>query len=75
MTLATRTRPDGRLQVTYKGLPLYIFNGDVRAGEVNGEGIKDVGTWHAAKVAKLTAPPQPQPQPQPEPAPYPPYPY
>jgi predicted lipoprotein with Yx(FWY)xxD motif len=71
VTLGTRTRPDGRVQVTYKGLPLYTFSGDVKAGEANGEGIKDVGTWHAAKVGALTS----QPQPQPEPAPYPPYPY
>ncbi|MDX6627637.1 MAG: hypothetical protein QOE56_2626 [Solirubrobacterales bacterium] len=72
VTLGTRTRPDGRIQVTYKGLPLYTFNGDVKSGEANGEGIKDVGTWHAAKVGPLTS----QPQPQPEPSPYPPsYPY
>lgn len=73
VTLGTRMRPDGRIQVTYKGLPLYTFNGDIKAGEANGEGIKDVGTWHAAKVGRLNS--QPQPQPQPEPSPYPPYPY
>jgi predicted lipoprotein with Yx(FWY)xxD motif len=71
--LGMRTRPDGRVQVTYKGLPLYTFNGDVKAGEANGEGLKDVGTWHAAKAGELNS--QPQPQPQPEPSPYPPYPY
>lgn len=72
VTLGTRTRPDGRIQVTYKGLPLYTFNGDVKPGEANGEGLKDVGTWHAAKVGEVSS----QPQPQPEPAPYPPsYPY
>jgi predicted lipoprotein with Yx(FWY)xxD motif len=67
--LGTIKRPDGRAQVTFKGRPLYSFGGDSKAGEVNGEGIKDVGTWHAAVIAKAT--PQPQPQPQPEP----PYPY
>jgi predicted lipoprotein with Yx(FWY)xxD motif len=67
--LGTIKRPDGRTQVTFKGRPLYSFGGDSKAGEVNGEGIKDVGTWHAAVTAK--AAPQPQPQPQPEP----PYPY
>lgn len=72
VSLGTRTRPDGRLQVTYKGLPLYTFNGDVKPGEANGEGIKDVGTWHAATVSRLSSP---QPQPAPEPSPYPPYPY
>lgn len=67
--LATIKRPDGRTQVTFKGRPLYSFGGDSKAGEVNGEGIKDVGTWHAAVIAR--AAPKPQPQPQPEP----PYPY
>jgi predicted lipoprotein with Yx(FWY)xxD motif len=68
--LGTRTRPDGRIQVTFKGLPLYSFSGDTKMGEANGEGIKDVGTWHAAKVAI-----SPQGAPQPEsPAPTSPYP-
>jgi predicted lipoprotein with Yx(FWY)xxD motif len=66
--LGTIKRPDGKIQVTFKGRPLYSFNGDSRAGEVNGEGIKDVGTWHAAVAAK--AAPKPEPQPQPE-SPYP----
>jgi predicted lipoprotein with Yx(FWY)xxD motif len=64
--LGTVKRPNGKTQVTYKGLPLYSFNGDVKPGEANGEGIKDVGTWHAAKVGNVSAPP-----PEPEP----PYPY
>ncbi len=55
-------RPDGRLQVTYKGLPLYSFDGDAKAGDVNGEGIKDVGTWHAAAGRA-----QPTPAPTPPP--------
>jgi predicted lipoprotein with Yx(FWY)xxD motif len=66
--LGTIERPDGRTQVTFKGRPLYSFHGDSRVGDVNGEGIKDVGTWHAAVTAKGA--PQPKPQPQPE-APYP----
>lgn len=41
-------RPDGRRQVTFEGRPLYTFDGDSRKGQANGEGIKDVGTWHAA---------------------------
>jgi predicted lipoprotein with Yx(FWY)xxD motif len=66
--LSTVKRPDGRTQVTYKGLPLYSFNAD-KPGEANGEGLKDVGTWHAAKVP--TASPSPAPTPQPEnPYPY-----
>lgn len=67
--LAQVERPDGRIQVTYKGRPLYTFSGDSKAGDVNGEGIKDVGTWRAAVTGKL--PPAPQPQPEPSPYPYP----
>lgn len=46
--LGTIKRPDGRRQVTFKGKPLYTFEGDSKKGEASGEGIKDVGTWHAA---------------------------
>lgn len=45
--LGVVTRPDGTTQVAYKGMPLYTFAQDHAAGEVNGQGIKDVGTWHA----------------------------
>jgi predicted lipoprotein with Yx(FWY)xxD motif len=68
--LSTIKRPDGRTQVTYKGRPLYSFGGDTKTGQVNGEGIKDVGTWHAAAVAKLAPKPEPEPQPAPNPYPY-----
>lgn len=68
--LGTIERPDGRTQVTYKGRPLYSFGGDTKSGEANGEGIKDVGTWHAASVAKLAPKPEPEPQPAPNPYPY-----
>jgi predicted lipoprotein with Yx(FWY)xxD motif len=68
--LGTIKRPDGRTQVTYKGRPLYSFGGDTKSGEANGEGIKDVGTWHAATVAKLAPKPEPEPQPAPNPYPY-----
>jgi len=68
VTLSTRKRPDGRTQVTYKGLPLYSFNGDTKPGEVNGQGLKDVGTWHAAKVKTTSSAPPPESE-------APPYPY
>jgi predicted lipoprotein with Yx(FWY)xxD motif len=35
-TLATITRDDGSLQVTYNGLPLYFFSGDQAAGDAKG---------------------------------------
>jgi predicted lipoprotein with Yx(FWY)xxD motif len=70
VALGTVKRPEGKTQVTFKGRPLYSFAGDAKTGDVKGEGIKDVGTWHAAVVAKPTASPQPQPQPEPPTYPY-----
>ncbi len=49
-SLGTVKRPEGALQVTYKGTPLYTFTGDHQSGETNGQGIKDVGVWSAAKT-------------------------
>lgn len=47
--LGTIKRPDnGMRQVTFGGRPLYTFDEDTKKGEANGEGFKDVGTWHAA---------------------------
>jgi predicted lipoprotein with Yx(FWY)xxD motif len=46
-SLATIKRPDGAMQVTFKGLPLYTFVGDTKPGEAKGQGIKDVGVWTA----------------------------
>lgn len=65
--LGTIRRPDGRTQVTFKGRPLYSFDGDAKPGEANGEGFRDVGTWHAAKVGSPSPPPSPEPAPTPYP--------
>jgi predicted lipoprotein with Yx(FWY)xxD motif len=46
--LRTIKRPEGRIQVTYRGRPLYTFYLDRKRGDVGGEGFKDVGVWHAA---------------------------
>jgi predicted lipoprotein with Yx(FWY)xxD motif len=35
----TLTRPDGTTQVTYRGLPLYYWQGDAKAGDVTGDGV------------------------------------
>lgn len=45
--LGTVRRPEGKLQVTFRGRPLYTFDGDSAKGQTKGEGFKDVGTWHA----------------------------
>src|SRR4051794_20672541 len=60
--LATVKRPNGKTQVTYKGRPLYSFNGDAGPDEANGEGLKDVGTWHAARVGSVSSSPAPEPE-------------
>ena len=34
--------------MTYAGHPLYLFSGDARRGQTNGEGLKDFGAaWYA----------------------------
>jgi predicted lipoprotein with Yx(FWY)xxD motif len=73
--LGTIKRPDGRTQVSFKGRPLYTFGGDTKPGEANGEGFKDVGTWHAAALGSASSAPESQPQPSPSPQPSPPNPY
>lgn len=52
--LGTIERPEGTVQVTYRGLPLYTFAPDKKRGQTKGEGLKDVGTWHPATVHKTT---------------------
>jgi predicted lipoprotein with Yx(FWY)xxD motif len=47
VALSTIKRPEGKTQVTFKGMPVYTFSGDSKKGEANGEGLKDVGVWHA----------------------------
>ncbi len=57
--LGTITRQDGSLQVTYNGLPLYVFGGDSKAGDTNGQGI--AGAWSVVHPtdAAAEAPMQP----------------
>ncbi len=45
-TLASVPRDDGAMQATYRGRPLYYWQGDVAAGETNGQGVGDV--WFVA---------------------------
>ena len=45
-------RGDGTQQVTYAGHPLYVFFGDARRGQTNGEGLTDFGAgWYAVSPA------------------------
>jgi len=55
-SLGTVKRPDGTVQVTYKGTPLYTFTGDQQSGETKGQGIKDVGTWSVITTGTSSAP-------------------
>jgi predicted lipoprotein with Yx(FWY)xxD motif len=46
--LSTSKRTDGKLQVTYKGYPLYTFLEDKKPGDTKGEGSKAFGAgWYA----------------------------
>jgi predicted lipoprotein with Yx(FWY)xxD motif len=47
--LGTITRADGTKQVTIKGYPIYIYNGDHAPGQVNGNGVG--GKWHVVKIS------------------------
>ncbi len=46
--LAEITRDDGKSQLVIGGRPVYIFAGDVNAGDVNGQGSGDL--WFAMKA-------------------------
>ena len=46
--LGRLTRPNGKMQVTYNGHPLYRYVGDTKAGQTSGEGID--GAWFAVKA-------------------------
>jgi predicted lipoprotein with Yx(FWY)xxD motif len=59
--LGTTKRADGRLQVTYKSHPLYLFVNDTKKGETTGEGLDAFGAgWYAlspagARIAKAAS--------------------
>jgi predicted lipoprotein with Yx(FWY)xxD motif len=55
-SLGTVKRPEGTVQVTYKGTPLYTFTGDQQPGETKGQGIKDVGTWSVVTTSSTSTP-------------------
>lgn len=48
--LGTVKRPDGTLQVTYNGHPLYLFAKDKDAGDTYGQGVHGFGAdWYVLK--------------------------
>lgn len=51
--LGTIERPDGGTQVTYGGWPLYLFAGDKKPGQANGQGVEDV--WFAINAEGTAA--------------------
>ena len=65
--LGTLKRPDGRIQVTYKGGPLYTYVNDKKTGQVNGNGLKaGAATWQVVAVSGNGSPaPVPSPGPGP----------
>ena len=45
--LGTTKRSDGSMQATYRGHPLYLYQGDSAAGQTNGEGSNAFGAgWY-----------------------------
>jgi predicted lipoprotein with Yx(FWY)xxD motif len=50
--IGTTTRSDGNPQVTYNGHPLYLYEGDEKPGDTNGEGSTAFGAaWYALSPA------------------------
>jgi predicted lipoprotein with Yx(FWY)xxD motif len=50
--VATSARSDGEPQITYNGHPLYLFSGDQKPGDTNGEGVNAFGgLWYALSSA------------------------
>lgn len=50
--VGTIVRPDGTLQVTYAGHPLYTYIGDHTAGQTTGQGV--AGVWSVVEPAKFS---------------------
>jgi predicted lipoprotein with Yx(FWY)xxD motif len=58
--LGTIKRSDHALQVTYNGHPLYAFNRDKSAGQINGEGANQFGGhWYVVNTSGNAVKPQP----------------
>ncbi len=53
-TVGTITSPDGKLQVTLDGWPLYYYAGDDAAGATNGQGVGGIWWVVSPTGAKIT---------------------
>ena len=52
--LATTTRKDGSLEITYNGHPLYYFVSDKKAGDITGQAISSFGAaWYVLSAAGI----------------------
>src|SRR4051794_7979279 len=50
--VGTSNRSDGKPQVSYNGHPLYLYSGDQKAGDTNGQGLTAFGAgWFALSSA------------------------
>ena len=50
--VSTTARSNGKTQVTYNGHPVYLFKGDSKPGDTNGEGLNAFGgSWFAVSPA------------------------
>ena len=50
--LGTTKRSDGTTQVTYNGHPLYLYVGDRKAGDTNGQNVDAFGArWYAVSAS------------------------
>jgi predicted lipoprotein with Yx(FWY)xxD motif len=48
--LGVTARKDGTQQITYDGHPIYLFAGDDKSGDTNGNGLD--GVWHIISVTQ-----------------------
>ena len=59
--LGTITGTDGKLQVTLNGLPLYTYTGDIKAGDVAGQGFQNIWWVVAPDGTKMMSAATPSP--------------
>jgi predicted lipoprotein with Yx(FWY)xxD motif len=56
--VGTIERPDGTLQVTYNGMPLYFWMNDAEVGDANGHNVRTL--WSVVRPATVYAVPHPE---------------